>query len=355
MGLFTRSKDCKLTLHLTNTAKTFSDGTRALLPIELTVKTGEIMSLLGPSGCGKTTLLRIIAGLETPDTGSQIFFDDDDVTLQQVEDRKVGMVFQSYALFPNMSVRGNIGYGLKMQKLAPDKANARINEVLEMCQLEKLALRSIKALSGGQRQRVALARAIAPRPRILLLDEPLSALDASLREVLRDELAVLLRKFNITAIFVTHDQAEAMAIADRVAVMDHGTIVQSGTPEELYRNPQSMFVAKFVGSAMLLDGSCKGKKLTLAGGVQDLPKNTTDELVFVRAEDVHISKKGSLTGTVQTTTFLGTHYRIGISGIASGVLTSILAGQTAPNIGDTVKVSINPEALLILPNGAYKE
>ena len=144
MGLFTRSEDCKLTLHLTNTAKTFSDGTRALLPIELTVKTGEIMSLLGPSGCGKTTLLRIIAGLETPDTGSQIFFDDYDVTLQQVEDRKVGMVFQSYALFPNMSVRGNIGYGLKMQKLAPDKANASINEVLEMCQLEKLALRSIK-------------------------------------------------------------------------------------------------------------------------------------------------------------------------------------------------------------------
>ncbi|MEP0944320.1 MAG: ABC transporter ATP-binding protein [Rhizobiaceae bacterium] len=344
-----------MTLRLTNTAKTFPDGTRALLPTELTVETGEIVSLLGPSGCGKTTLLRIIAGLETPDSGGEVWFDDDDVTLQPVEHRKVGMVFQSYALFPNMSVRANIGYGLKMQKLPADEVAARISEVLEMCQLEQFAARAITALSGGQRQRVALARAIAPRPRILLLDEPLSALDASLREVLRDELAVLLRKFNITAIFVTHDQDEAMAIADRVAVMDHGRVVQSGTPEELYRNPTSAFVAKFVGTAMFLGGTSKGKNLTLAGGTQKLPVDGTGQSVYVRAEDVQINQKGPLTGQVETVTFLGTHYRIGINGIAPELLTSTLAGQTAPNIGDIVNVSIDPESLLILPKGADGE
>ena len=243
-----------MTLRLTNTAKTYPDGTKALLPTELSVGKGEIVSLLGPSGCGKTTLLRIIAGLETPDAGSDIWFDDDNVTALSVERRQVGMVFQSYALFPNMSVRKNIGYGLKMQKLPKSEIDARVTEVLNMCQLQPFANRAITALSGGQRQRVALARAIAPRPRLLLLDEPLSALDASLRETLRDELAVLLREFNITAIFVTHDQDEAMAIADRVAVMSHGRVVQSGTPEDLYRNPTSSFVAGFVGNAMTLSG-----------------------------------------------------------------------------------------------------
>ena len=198
-----------MTLRLTQTAKTFPDGTKALLPTKLSVGKGEIVSLLGPSGCGKTTLLRLIAGLETPDTGSEIWFDDDNVTALPVERRQVGMVFQSYALFPNMSVRANIGYGLKMQKLPKPEIEARVTEVLEMCQLESFSGRAVTALSGGQRQRVALARAIAPRPRLLLLDEPLSALDASLRETLRDELAVLLRKFDITAIFVTHDQDEA--------------------------------------------------------------------------------------------------------------------------------------------------
>lgn len=171
-----------MTLNLTNTAKTYGDGTKALLPTSLNVDTGEIVSLLGPSGCGKTTLLRIIAGLETPDLGGKIWFDSDDVTDLPVERRQVGMVFQSYALFPNMSVRANIGYGLKMQKLPKSDIEARVSEVLEMCQLNDYSQRAVTALSGGQRQRVALARAIAPRPRLLLLDEPLSALDAALRD-----------------------------------------------------------------------------------------------------------------------------------------------------------------------------
>ena len=340
-----------MTFRLTNTAKTYPDGTRALLSTKLTVKNGEIVSLLGPSGCGKTTLLRIIAGLETPDLGSDIWFDEDNVTSLPVERRNVGMVFQSYALFPNMSVRANIGYGLKMQKLSKPEIETRVSEVLEMCQLQKFSARAVNALSGGQRQRVALARAIAPRPRLLLLDEPLSALDASLRESLRDELAVLLREFNITAIFVTHDQDEAMAIADRVAVMSNGRIVQSGTPEELYRHPNSAFVAGFVGNAMRLEGKCKGSVLTLEGGGLRLPGEGSGNNVFVRAEDVRIDDNGSLCGQVETITFLGTHYRIGIKGITPNLLTSIFAGQSAPKVGQSVKVAIKPEALILLPAG----
>ena len=340
-----------MTICLTNTAKTFPDGTRALMPTELTIKTGAIVSLLGPSGCGKTTLLRIIAGLEYPDRGGKILFDEDDVTTLPVERRKVGMVFQSYALFPNMSVSANIGYGLKMQKLSKSEINARVTEVMEMCQLEKFSARSIDALSGGQRQRVALARAIAPRPRLLLLDEPLSALDASMREALRDELAVLLRKFQITAIFVTHDQDEAMAIADRVAVMSNGHIVQSGTPEELYRNPNSAFVAGFVGNAMHLEGKSAGKMLELEGGKQKLPFDGSGHYVYVRAEDVQIDDAGSLCGEVETITFMGTHYRVGIKGIMPNVLTSIFVGQNAPEVGSKVMVNIKPETLMLLTDG----
>ncbi len=338
-----------MTLRLTNTAKTYPDGTKALLPTELSVGKGEIVSLLGPSGCGKTTLLRIIAGLETPDTGSDIWFDDDNVTALPVERRKVGMVFQSYALFPNMSVRKNIGYGLKMQKLPKSEIDARVTEVLNMCQLQPFANRAVTALSGGQRQRVALARAIAPRPRLLLLDEPLSALDASLREALRDELAVLLREFDITAIFVTHDQDEAMAIADRVAVMSHGRVVHSGTPEDLYRNPTSSFVAGFVGNAMKLSGRIDGKTLHLEGGQLALPKEGDGHTVFVRGENVQIVETGPLQGTVETVTFLGTHYRIGISGISSHVIASIHSEHQAPKVGEKINVAITPEALILLP------
>lgn len=338
-----------MTLRLTNTAKTYPDGTKALLPTELSVGKGEIVSLLGPSGCGKTTLLRIIAGLETPNTGSDIWFDDDNVTALPVERRKVGMVFQSYALFPNMSVRKNIGYGLKMQKLPRSEIDARVTEVLNMCQLQPFANRAVTALSGGQRQRVALARAIAPRPRLLLLDEPLSALDASLREALRDELAVLLREFDITAIFVTHDQDEAMAIADRVAVMSHGRVVQSGTPEDLYRNPTSSFVAGFVGNAMKLSGRIDGKTLHLEGGQLALPKEGDGHTVFVRGENVQIVETGPLQGTVETVTFLGTHYRIGISGISSHVIASIHSEHQAPKVGEKINVAITPEALILLP------
>ncbi|MEM5500444.1 ABC transporter ATP-binding protein [Ahrensia kielensis] len=337
-----------MTLTLTNVAKTFPSGTRALLPSNLEIAQGEIVSLLGPSGCGKSTLLRIIAGLETADPGAEIRFDGEDVATLPTEKRKVGMVFQSYALFPNMSVRGNIGYGLKMQKLPKSEIDSRIDEVIALCRLEPYAARSVTALSGGQRQRVALARAFAPRPRILLLDEPLSALDSSLRNQLRDELAQLLRKFGITVIFVTHDQNEAMAIADRVAVMSQGEVAQIGTPEALYRNPKTPFVAQFVGDAMALPGRIEGRKLHLEGGVLPLNSDSVGLNAYVRAEDVRLIEDGPLKGKVEAVTFLGTHYRISLSGITSEPLIALQSGLIAPKLGEIVNIAIAPETIITL-------
>ena len=339
-----------MTLSLRNIAKTFGDGTRALRATDLDITEGEILALLGPSGCGKSTLLRIIAGLETPDPGARITFSGEDVTDQTVETRKIGMVFQSYALFPNMSVRGNIGYGLKMQKLPKAEVTRRVDEVIALCHLDPYAARPISALSGGQKQRVALARAVAPRPRLLLLDEPLSALDAALRAQLRDELAQLLRSFGITAIFVTHDQDEAMAIADRVAVMSQGQVAQIGTPEALYRGPKSEFVARFVGGALPLGGRIEADQLYLDGGTLKLPEPAAGKSAFVRAEDLRLDPNGPLTGRVQTVTFLGTHYRIALSGITQHTLFALHSGLSAPNSGETIRLSIAADAILILPS-----
>jgi putative spermidine/putrescine transport system ATP-binding protein len=213
------------------------------------ITAGETLVLLGPSGCGKTTLLRLIAGLEMPDAGGQVLFDGKDVTRLPIERRNVGMVFQSYALFPNMDVTGNIGYGLRVRGTPRNEIQKRVAEMLEMMQLTEFKNRSIDALSGGQRQRVALARAIAPRPQVLLLDEPLSALDARLREQLRQEIDTLLRALGITAIYVTHDQSEAMALGDRICVMDAGRIAQMGSGRDLYHHPANTFVADFIGDA----------------------------------------------------------------------------------------------------------
>ena len=229
--------------------KTWAGGARGLLPIDMDITAGETLVLLGPSGCGKTTLLRLIAGLEMPDAGGQVLFDGKDVTRLPIERRNVGMVFQSYALFPNMDVTGNIGYGLRVRGTPKNEVQKRVAEMLEMMQLTEFKHRSIDALSGGQRQRVALARAIAPRPQVLLLDEPLSALDARLRDQLRQEIDTLLRALGITAIYVTHDQSEAMALGDRICVMEAGKIAQIGSGRDLYHHPANGFVADFIGDA----------------------------------------------------------------------------------------------------------
>ncbi len=224
-------------MRIENCGKTFADGTRALEPATLDIARGETLVLLGPSGCGKTTMLRIIAGLELPDAGGRVLFDGKDMTSVPIERRNVGMVFQSYALFPNMSVADNIGYGLKIRGVGRQERAARVAELVALTNITGLENRRIDQLSGGQRQRVALARAVAIRPGILLLDEPLTALDAALRDRLRGELNRLLRALGITTIYVTHDQSEAMELGDRIVVMQKGAIAQIGTPRDIYFTP----------------------------------------------------------------------------------------------------------------------
>ena len=233
---------------LKDCAKTWPNGTRALHPIDLHVEGGETVALLGPSGCGKTTLLRLICGLEGADAGASIRFGNEEVSSLSPEARKVGVVFQSYALFPNMSVAENIAYGLRVRNVSASERARRARELLELMRLEAYADRRIDQLSGGQRQRVALARALAIMPRVLLLDEPLTALDAKLREHLRVELAQMLRELHITTVIVTHDQEEAMVLGDRIAIMSAGKLEQVGSAESLYREPASDFVAEFLGT-----------------------------------------------------------------------------------------------------------
>ena len=222
--------------------------------VSLSIEEGEFFALLGPSGCGKTTLLRMVAGFETPTEG-RILIDDKDVSLTPPNRRPVNMVFQSYAVFPHMSVADNIAYGLKVDRTPASERAARVEEALELVKLEGLGSRKPEQLSGGQRQRVALARALVKRPRVLLLDEPLSALDAKLREAMRSELAQLQEKVGVTFVFVTHDQDEALAMASRCAVMNRGLIQQVATPSDLYEFPNSRFVADFIGQVNLFEGT----------------------------------------------------------------------------------------------------
>ncbi|WP_348839897.1 ABC transporter ATP-binding protein [Xanthobacter sp. KR7-65] len=269
--------------------KTYPDGTRALSPVDLTVAAGETLVLLGPSGCGKTTLLRLIAGLEAPDAGGRILFDGADVTHLPIEKRNVGMVFQSYALFPNMSVIDNVAYGLRVRGIAREARRAQAGAVLEMMRIDALAARRIDQLSGGQRQRVALARALAVRPRVLLLDEPLTALDAALREHLRSEIDALLRRLSITAVYVTHDQAEALALGDRIVVMRNGAIAQVGTPRDVYFRPADDFVADFVGITNRLTGRVRNARFETAAGVVPVAaSDRPDARLLFRPEAVRL-------------------------------------------------------------------
>ncbi|ODV11781.1 MAG: ABC transporter ATP-binding protein [Rubrivivax sp. SCN 70-15] len=303
-----------LSITLQACSKTFDDGTRVLEPLDLRIEAGETLVLLGPSGCGKTTTLRLIAGLEQPDAGGRVLFDGDDVTALGIERRNVGMVFQSYALFPNMSVAQNIGYGLKLRRTPAAERETRVREMLAMMRIEPLADRSVDQLSGGQRQRVALARALAVRPRALLLDEPLTALDARLRDALRVEISTLLRRLRITSVYVTHDQAEAMALGDRIVVMSHGRVEQVGSPREVYQRPASRFVADFIGTMNRLPGHMAGGSFHCAGGRIAWPggPEAAREILF-RPEHVRIAEAGAgadLHGTVTAAFFLGDRSRV---------------------------------------------
>jgi putative spermidine/putrescine transport system ATP-binding protein len=240
-------------LELTHLEKSFG-ATRVVKDFDLAVEKGEFVSFLGPSGCGKTTVLRMVAGFETPDSGA-IRIDGQDVTRAKPNQRRIGMVFQAYALFPNLTVEQNVGFGLRVAGKGRAEIHARVKEMLELIGLPKLGDRYPFQLSGGQQQRVALARALAVSPRVLLLDEPLSALDAKIRISLREEIRRIQRELGITTIFVTHDQEEALSMSDRVVVMHEGVADQVGTPFEIYNRPATRFVAQFVGTLSLLDAA----------------------------------------------------------------------------------------------------
>lgn len=250
-------------LELKNLKKSFTPGEYVLQGINLNIEQGEFVTLLGASGCGKTTTLRIIAGLEQPDSGS-VWLEGKDVTALEPNQRDVNTVFQNYALFPHMNVEDNVGYGLKIRKVPKPQIKEKVKEMLELVQLEGYGKRKPAELSGGQKQRVAIARALANNPRVLLLDEPLGALDLQLRRAMQLELKRLQKKLGITFIYITHDQEEAINMSDRIVVMNQGHFEQIGTPDEIYNHPKTSYVATFVGNANVLKGELVGMKGTVA-------------------------------------------------------------------------------------------
>ncbi|MBO9578915.1 MAG: ABC transporter ATP-binding protein [Microbacteriaceae bacterium] len=330
-------------VELRNVVKAYP-GLRALDDLDLVLAPGEFVALLGPSGCGKTTALRSLAGLETITSG-RIEVDGRDVTRLPTNQRDMGMVFQAYSLFPHMTALENVEYGLRMRRVGRAERAERAMEALALVGLEGREGRYAHQLSGGQQQRVALARALVIRPKVLLLDEPLSALDAKVRVQLREQIRRIQTELAITTLFVTHDQEEALAVADRVAVMNAGRIEQIGTPEELYATPRTAFVADFVGLSNRVPGELAGGTVTAYGtsfpllgeGVADGPV-----LAFVRPEDVRFAAAGAAGGlpaTVVTSSFLGSLRRTQVR-LADGTLVSVqhdAADAHAP--GDEVRIA----------------
>lgn len=334
-------------------AKTYADGTRGLHPSTLDIAPGEVMALLGPSGCGKTTLLRLIAGLEMPDAGSRILFDGQDVTHLPIEKREVGMVFQHYALFPAMTVEANIGYGPKIKGMALAERQQRVGELVDLMRLNGLEKRLPSALSGGQRQRVAIARAIANQPRVLLLDEPLAALDAKLKVSLRDELAELLRRLRITAVHVTHDQQEAFAIADRLAVMHEGRIIQIGDGESLYRHPAHPFVATFLGRVNVLQRNAQSlfhNDVRLADLHLACPEALRgSQELLLRPEDIRVCMEapaGWARARVQQRSFMGGRVQLTLEVAGQAPLIAEVDRDHAAVLGSTVSIQLNPDSLI---------
>ncbi|RZH68449.1 ABC transporter ATP-binding protein [Natrinema altunense] len=315
--------------------------------VELTIHDGEILGVVGPSGCGKTTTLRTIAGFETPTQG-RVLFDGVDVTHVPPEERHVGLVFQSYALFDTMSVRANVAFGLKMQGVSTAERRKRADELLALLDIADLADRRPMTLSGGQQQRVGLARALAIEPHVLLLDEPMTGLDAKLKTRLRDEIGDLLADLGVTALYVTHDQEEAMAMCDRIAVLDDGTVEQVGTPAEIYRRPANAFVANFVGSSTLLEGVAENGHVDL--GFTELPVAAeTDGSIRVAARPAAFELgEGQIEADVTNVTYLGDRTQLTATLPDDTTVTLHADGSDSYRVGDSIPLSIDADRVHIL-------
>lgn len=338
-------------VELTGITKRFGDVT-AVDDLALTIADGEFFAMLGPSGCGKTTTLRMIAGLEFPTAGSLTIFGEEVGTLPPNK-RPVNTVFQNYALFPHMTVRDNVAFGLKMSGVAKAEARTRADEMISLVRLDGMGDRRPSQLSGGQQQRVALARALVNQPKVLLLDEPLGALDLKLRQQMQVELKSIQRELGVSFVFVTHDQEEALTMSDRIAVMHEGQLLQVGTPEELYERPTSRFVADFIGETNLLDGRvADASGVVLANGdrldvASDLPPGT-EVCLSLRPETLRVSPSSTpvptsdgvrfLDGTIADLTYLGRDllYRVSVDWMELTVRSATAAERLAP--GDPVRV-----------------
>lgn len=317
---------------LENVNHSFGD-TKVLHNINIEIENGELYTLLGPSGCGKTTLLRIIAGFIKPTEG-RVFLDEREITSLPPEKRNIGTVFQNYALFPNMNVEENIRYGLKLKKLGKHEQEERLKHYLNLVGMYEYKKRKISELSGGQQQRVALARSLSQEPKVLLLDEPMSNLDAALRERMREEIRELQQKLKITTLFITHDQKEALSISDKIAVMKEGRAIQQGTPEEIYSCPKDEFIASFVGESNIFSGE----------EIKVFKLNCKEELCILRPEEVRIlnlsSKESGVQGKIIKKIFSGSviEYKILVdSKVISAVELNL--GYIRKE-GDIVKVSL---------------
>jgi iron(III) transport system ATP-binding protein len=341
-------------LRIENVTKTFGDF-QALKGISLTNQRGEFVCFLGPSGCGKTTLLRAIAGLDIQTTG-RIWQDGRDISALPPSSRDFGIVFQSYALFPNLTVGKNVAYGLENRGLPRAQIEARVHELLSLVHLADQTRKYPSQLSGGQQQRVALARTLVIEPKVLLLDEPLSNLDAKLRTEVRRELRDLQRRLGLTTIFVTHDQEEANSICDRIAVMNAGVVQQVGTPMELYERPRNLFVANFLGTANVIDGQLGGGAYQLADGTRlPAPKAAAGAKLVFRPQSATLTREGvalapgliAVSGQVAHREFLGASVRYGVR-VAGGEIAVDLpfhANQTLYEIDQKVRIGLNPDAL----------
>jgi spermidine/putrescine transport system ATP-binding protein len=337
-------------IELMNISKSFQ-GETVLDDFNLKIKENEFITLLGPSGCGKTTTLRILGGFETPDTG-KVLFRGEDITNLAPNKRQINTVFQKYALFPNMNIAENIAFGLKISGKSKEYINDKIKYALKLVNLSGYERRSVNSLSGGQQQRIAIARAIVNEPRVLLLDEPLGALDLKLRQEMQYELIRLKNELGITFLYVTHDQEEALTMSDKVVVMNQGYIQQMGTPEEIYNEPENAFVADFIGDSNIIGGVMLEDRLVkICGKVfpcidEGFGKNKPVDVV-IRPEDIIIDEvqKGILDGVVTSNVFIGVHYEMCIE---AGGFEWLVQNTTSYPVGKNVSIRVAPENIQIM-------